>query len=280
MKKISVFLFLLLLIFGGVGVSYAASFSTLAEAVNGGLWRSDPKTANTGTIISKAQATPDYPLLSSASASEDGSLAVRTYASSWDIFNYYAEASWNNTYTNNSSNAIHYQFPFFVSGGQFDIYADSYHYLEFLAEYSIDILFNGSSLWNSSTKIQGVDYYTGSNTQFSQIGTDLGGSFVDNFTTDPYDYDQASYTFSPYADSIDLGIIAPGDSFTLEYIISVHTTGCDHGQANAILGDPLNLSSNPGFYGYVSAVPIPSAIWLLGSGLIGLMGVRREFKKA
>lgn len=31
--------------------------------------------------------------------------------------------------------------------------------------------------------------------------------------------------------------------------------------------------------GQVSAVPIPSAIWLLGSGLIGLVGVRRKFRK-
>jgi hypothetical protein len=26
-------------------------------------------------------------------------------------------------------------------------------------------------------------------------------------------------------------------------------------------------------------VPIPAAVWLLGSGLIGLVGVRRKFKK-
>ena len=27
-------------------------------------------------------------------------------------------------------------------------------------------------------------------------------------------------------------------------------------------------------------VPIPSAVWLLGSGLVGLVGLRRKFKKA
>jgi hypothetical protein len=26
-------------------------------------------------------------------------------------------------------------------------------------------------------------------------------------------------------------------------------------------------------------VPLPSALWLLGSGLIGIVGVRRKFKK-
>lgn len=30
---------------------------------------------------------------------------------------------------------------------------------------------------------------------------------------------------------------------------------------------------------HISTVPIPGAIWLLGSGLIGLIGIRRKFKK-
>lgn len=32
--------------------------------------------------------------------------------------------------------------------------------------------------------------------------------------------------------------------------------------------------------GDISSVPIPSAVWLLGSGLVGLVGFRRKFKKA
>lgn len=51
----------------------------------------------------------------------------------------------------------------------------------------------------------------------------------------------------------------------------------------------LKTSSGPGPYAYVrthlylqsmSAVPIPSAIWFLGSGLIGLVGFRSKFRKA
>ena len=31
--------------------------------------------------------------------------------------------------------------------------------------------------------------------------------------------------------------------------------------------------------GYASSVPIPGAVWLLGSGLIGLVGLKKKFKK-
>jgi hypothetical protein len=40
---------------------------------------------------------------------------------------------------------------------------------------------------------------------------------------------------------------------------------------------------NPGWFDFddvsMNAVPIPGAIWLLGSGLVGLIGVRRKLKK-
>ncbi len=31
--------------------------------------------------------------------------------------------------------------------------------------------------------------------------------------------------------------------------------------------------------GVATPVPIPAAVWLLGSGLIGLVGLRKRFKK-
>ena len=42
------------------------------------------------------------------------------------------------------------------------------------------------------------------------------------------------------------------------------------------LGDPIGVFMENGS---VNVVPVPAAIWLFGSGLIGLAGVRRKFKK-
>jgi len=51
--------------------------------------------------------------------------------------------------------------------------------------------------------------------------------------------------------------------------------------------DGFNFDDQPGYYDdndgsyqvSVNVVPIPPAVWLLGSGLIGLVGIRRKFKK-
>lgn len=63
---------------------------------------------------------------------------------------------------------------------------------------------------------------------------------------------------------------ATGDSFTLEYIALLPN------------GDPT-FGGGVGwkFYleGTVSAVPVPAAVWLFGSGLLGLLGVARRRKE-
>lgn len=48
-----------------------------------------------------------------------------------------------------------------------------------------------------------------------------------------------------------------------------------HAEADGGLGFELELLSEE----TPNAVPIPGAVWLLGSGLIGLVGLRRKFKK-
>jgi len=54
---------------------------------------------------------------------------------------------------------------------------------------------------------------------------------------------------------------------------------------NIVLSNFVNGGNEPYFYAISeivltgSPVPIPGAIWLLGSGLIGIVGIRRKFKK-
>jgi hypothetical protein len=52
---------------------------------------------------------------------------------------------------------------------------------------------------------------------------------------------------------------------------------------NWVVGDSSTLySPQPTFVGgnvTVNAVPIPGALWLLGSGLIGMVGIRRKLRK-
>jgi len=44
-------------------------------------------------------------------------------------------------------------------------------------------------------------------------------------------------------------------------------------------GDTGTISFQTASYSGASAVPIPAGLWLLGSGLIGLVGIRRKFSK-
>lgn len=62
-----------------------------------------------------------------------------------------------------------------------------------------------------------------------------------------------------------------GDIYTLTY------------SATVLEGSPSNFGGSQyllSLTGTVSAVPVPAAIWLFGSGLLGLVGVARRRKAA
>lgn len=105
-------------------------------------------------------------------------------------------------------------------------------------------------------------------------GTDPLGStfFSDSFSVFGYQFDDL--------DSAVTGFLGDGDTVAVKSQLFVTLTGpgFETGGAAAI-GDPLNLSAGA-FSGSLSIVPVPAAVWLFGSGLLGLVGIARRKKAA
>jgi hypothetical protein len=72
-------------------------------------------------------------------------------------------------------------------------------------------------------------------------------------------YDTPAYTYYSYTE------VATGYLTTIEFGFRYNVGWFDF--------DDVSVNEAP------AAVPIPGAIWLLGSGLLGLIGIRRKFKK-
>lgn len=193
--------------------------------------------------------------------------------------------------TNSSAVAQLFNMDFLISAGRLRTNASevAQQGSEFLqAEYGISISFGGVELFGSSAILRQTgtgEYTTASTLQLS--GTSINGVYS---PSGPSDFDnEALYTWGDYIGNLDLGALNPGESGLLEYNVFVRgsgqfdmcgSSGC--GQTNASIGDPLSLSSeiSPGSINSVplSAVPVPAAVWLFSSGLIGLIGVARRKK--
>jgi len=78
------------------------------------------------------------------------------------------------------------------------------------------------------------------------------------------------YGYSSLADFSQTGSYFVKGNNTLEFIV----TNLDNGNN----GNPSGLLVT-GLTGSTSSVPLPAAVWLLGSGLLGLVGVRRKSSK-
>ncbi|MBU1056544.1 MAG: VPLPA-CTERM sorting domain-containing protein [Proteobacteria bacterium] len=90
---------------------------------------------------------------------------------------------------------------------------------------------------------------------------------------------------SPYFKDIDSNVIYPLADWDLSAISAMSLPSVDNDfEAETIGGGTVMGSVNLQRIVYGSGapappVPIPGAIWLLGSGLVGLVGIRRKFKK-
>ncbi len=280
MLKKKIFLGLATGLFLFASTANATLINTFAE----NSYYSDSDTADQGTIVSEVYYDPyysDYPE-ASAAASSQGSLAVASRAgSSTGISS--AEASWSNMFTNETAIDQFYALDFSLSGGYLDLWNDI-NFFHRSASYSIDILLDDSSVWSSSAEIVTYDDRTDESWAELQLtGTDLGGTFVSTYTDDGYGYSwgSANYTFDPFQGTIDIGKISAGDSFSLQYALSVYTEGNQYFESKAYLGNPEATPFSPGFSGSVTAAPVPepTTMLLFGTGLAGLAGTRIRRKK-
>lgn len=185
-----------------------------------------------------------------------------------------ATASFGETVSNSSATTQNYFYDFNVFGPLLEI--DDYAFGSgATVEYSIQIELDGTTIWNSAaTLLGGAGGFS-----LTQTGTDLGASFfcLSSGCDETSPGTRFGYTFGDFSDRLSLGAIANGDSFTLETImaVSVSTPPFEKGGL-ALIGDPGSIGTSPGISGSVGVVPVPAAVWLFGSGLIGLVGLARR----
>ncbi len=210
--------------------------------------------------------------------------------------------TYQDTVTNTTGSAQAYNFDFTIIPGELALFGTPGVGEFVLAEYDIDILVDGSSIWGSSASLSGDD--TGNT--FSSAGTSLGGVLTSD-----------EYSWGSYSDTLGLGTLAAGASLNFEYILTARAAGnCfaggyamppgegqnlpgadddfipidgDVGDGGgyysscgsiARSGDPLHIGANgPGKIS-IASVPEPSTIALLGLGLAGLVVARRRKHKA
>jgi len=216
------------------------------------------------------------PAIASATANEAGQSAVSAegiYACGSCLFELTADSYFETSYTNNTAGSIDFTYNFLISGPSVEIldyaYVDQSSGLG--AEATANIFMSTTGGVTASQ-----DYFlTVAGGRASHIVSYTPPeSVISGFTTEGgfgYQMDDIAGSFA--------GVLAAGETVTIssELIAAIYGPGWEVG-AKASIGDPNSLSATPGFSGAfnVSAVPVPAAIWLFGSGLIGLIGVSRR----
>jgi hypothetical protein len=138
-----------------------------------------------------------------------------------------------------------------------------------------------SVVWQTTQPITlyGVNIFSSNDSQYGP------GRAIKTFSL--YYFDDASQQWMAIISNYDTGVVSSTNQG--EYTIFI--AGSANGWAGNFMFDPVTASKFKAEFTQfnlsgarvneldaITAVPIPAAVWLLGSGLIGLIGVRR-FRK-
>jgi hypothetical protein len=251
--------------------SEAALISTYAEYDRYGPNQLESSTAMLGAIVSTVTGDSFSDGMASAYADTNGNLSVSTAydGRGYDGLHYLATASFTEQYTNTSAHGLDYYLDFSIAQYLQNIYASQSGGLGAGTRAEIEILLNGSSIWDSSTFL-----YVDNGGWTAVTDTDLLTTIINDSIygpSQPIEYDPVSVQLvGAYENEFFLGSLDPGEMFTLEYIISSRAGNYDMGYASNIFGVSGNVSY---------AVPEPSSLILMGIGLAGLGFVRRKETK-
>jgi len=125
----------------------------------------------------------------------------------------------------------------------------------------------GSSLFNTAPTFWGDE--AGAQAATSAIITALGDSDAPTASSDSF--------FIPYQTLSAGGQITAGTD-TIEVFFDVFDSLMDDLSATTAVDDFVSSNYNVRPYASFTVVPVPAAVWLFGSGLIGLIGIARRKK--
>lgn len=194
----------------------------LAHGEVGGVTAADPQEATGGSILSEMNFAPTSGTGTARSALSAAGLGALTangmFADGVPTENLVlAEQKWDRTWVNLTGSAESYVFDFQINPISLRI-SDHAGISELddaamEAIYDVAISLNGVIIFQSEGKVRGG--------LASHVLTEVGTSLGPVFFTGPAGSDVFRYDFGSYTGSLDLGSLAPGESFDVQFKLSI-----------------------------------------------------------